>query len=240
MNLVQDWKAFESKAGFKLYDVFLAAFVAVLLLSNIIAVKLIQLGPIVLTAAVFLFPLSYIFGDVLTEVYGYAGSRRIIWLGFAANILMVLAFLMAIVLPHPVFWGDQKAMVAILGAVPRIVIASLIGYFVGEFVNSYILAKMKEWMITWDPNSKHLWMRTIGSTLAGEGIDSIIFVIVGFAFSMPWGALFMMILWQWVFKTSIEVLFTPVTYIVVRKVKQVEGIDVVGAGTYNPLKFWKS
>jgi queuosine precursor transporter len=237
MNLIQDFKAFETKAGFKLYDVFLAAFVAVLLLSNIIAVKLISVGPIVLTAAVFMFPLSYIFGDVLTEVYGYAGSRRIIWLGFGANILMILAFLMAIVLPHPAFWGDQKAFVTILGAVPRIVVASLIAYWAGEFINSYILARMKEWMVKWDPDHKHLWMRTIGSTLAGQAVDSFLFVLIGFSFSMPWAPLFMMIIWQWVFKVGIEIVLTPVTYLVVGKVKKAEGIDVVGASTYTPMKF---
>ncbi|RDE12176.1 MAG: transporter [Candidatus Thorarchaeota archaeon] len=223
--------------GFKLYDVFLAAFVALLLLSNIIAVKLIAVGPIVLTAAVFLFPLSYIFGDVLTEVYGYARSRRMIWLGFAANILMVLAFWLAISLPAPVFWKNQEALVTVLGSVPRIVLASLIAYWVGEFMNSYVLARMKEWMIKWDPNHKHLWMRTIGSTIVGEGLDSILFVIIGFFGTMPFGAVLMMIFWQWVFKCGIEIVFTPLTYKVVATVKKVEGVDTIGAATYSPLVF---
>ena len=241
MDKVQDFAAVEAKwkDGFKLYDVFLAGFVAILLLSNIIAVKLIQLGPITLTAAVFLFPISYIFGDVLTEVYGYAGSRRIIWMGFAANILMVLVFLMAIVLPFPVFWKGQDAFVATLGSVPRIVLASLIAYWVGEFANSFVLAKMKIWMVKWDPDHKYLWMRTIGSTLVGEGLDSILFVILGFAFSMPWPALFTMIFWQWAFKCGVEIVFTPVTYAVVGKVKAVEGVDTIGARTYNPMVIGK-
>jgi hypothetical protein len=217
--------------GFKLYDVFLAAFVTFLILSNIIAVKLIAVGPIVLTAAVFLFPLSYIFGDVLTEVYGYARSRRIIWLGFAANILMVLVFWMTIVLPAPMFWKDQPALVTVLGSVPRIVFASLIAYWVGEFTNSYILARMKEWMIKWDPAHKHLWMRTIGSTIVGEGLDSILFVAIGFFGTMPFSGVLTMIFWQWVFKCTIEIVFTPFTYFIVSKVKKIEGVDVVG-GTY--------
>jgi len=220
-----------------LYDLFLAAFVTILLLSNIIAVKLIAVGPIVLTAAVFMFPLSYIFGDVLTEVYGYSGSRRIIWIGFGANILMVLAFLMTIVLPHPVFWKDQPALVSILGAVPRIVLASLIAYWVGEFANSFVLAKMKEWMVRWDPVHTHLWMRTIGSTLVGQAFDSFLFVLIGFSFTMPWTPLFMMVLWQWVFKCGVEVVLTPLTYLVVARVKKAEGIDTVGARTYSPMAY---
>lgn len=239
MDLMKSFKEVDKigAKGFKLYDVFLAAFVALLLLSNIIAVKLIAVGPIVLTAAVFLFPLSYIFGDVLTEVYGYARSRRIIWLGFAANVLMVLVFWMAISLPAPGFWKNQEALVTVLGSVPRIVLASLVAYWVGEFMNSFVLAKMKEWMIKWDPNHKHLWMRTIGSTLIGEGLDSLLFVVIGFLGTMSLGAVFTMVLWQWVFKCGIEVVFTPLTYIVVSKVKKIEGVDTVGAATYSPMVF---
>lgn len=238
MGILRDFNVVERKlfGGFKLYGVFLAAFITLLLLSNIIAVKLIAVGPIVLTAAVFLFPFSYIFGDVLTEVYGYSGSRKIIWLGFAANLLMVLVFWMTIVLPSPSFWKGQEALVVTLGSVPRIVFASLFAYWVGEFTNSFTLAKMKVWMIKWDPEHKHLWMRTIGSTVLGEGIDSILFVMVGFLGTMPIESVVSMILWQWVFKCSVEILFTPITYVIVRGVKRIEGIDTVGARTYNPLK----
>jgi uncharacterized integral membrane protein (TIGR00697 family) len=225
----------EGKA--KLFSIYLTGFIAVLLLSNIIAVKLIQIGPITLTAAVFLFPISYIFGDVLTEVYGYGGARKIVWLGFGANILMVLAFLMAIVLPHPAFWQDQKAFVTILGAVPRIVLASLVAYWCGSFTNDFILARMKEWMVKWDPNHKHLWMRTIGSTLAGQAVDSTLFVVIGFAFTMPLVPLLLMVFWQWAFKCAVEVIFTPVTYAVVGATKKAEGLDTVGTDTYSPFKF---
>jgi hypothetical protein len=237
MSEIKDFKEVKSRwqKGFKLYDVFLTAFITFLLLSNIIAVKLIAIGPITLTAAVFLFPLSYIFGDVLTEVYGYAGSRRIIWFGFIANIIMVLVFFFAILLPFPGFWGGQEAFVATLGAVPRIVIASLIAYWVGSFANSFVLARMKEWMIKWDPTHKHLWMRTIGSTIVGEGLDSFLFVVLGFAFTLPWDAVIAMVLWQWVFKCGVEIVLTPVTYIVVNKVKQIEGIDTVGTDSYTPM-----
>lgn len=236
-NLVKDFRKVKNLRGneFRLYDVFLAVFVTFLIMSNIIAVKLIQVGPIVLTAAVFLFPISYIFGDVLTEVYGYAYSRRIIWLGFAANIVMVLVFWMALSLPAPAFWKHQEAMVTILGSVPRIVLASLIAYWVGEFANSYVLARMKEWMIFWDPEHKYLWMRTIGSTLVGEGLDSILFIFIGFLGTMPFIAVLQMIFWQWVTKCTVEVVCTPITYFVVSKVKHIEGVDIVGAETYNPL-----
>jgi len=225
----------EKTLGYKLYDVFLAAFVALLLLTNIIAVKLIAIGPIVLTAAVFVFPLTYIFGDVLTEVYGYSASRRIIWLGFGSNVLMSLLFWMAIALPYPEFWVHQQAFVTILGSVPRIVVASLLGYWIGEFLNSYVLARMKEWMVSWDPQHKHLWMRTVGSTVVGESADSIVFVLVGFFGTMPFPVLLSMVWWQIVVKIGVEVVFTPITYWIVGHVKRIEGVDVVGANTYNPF-----
>jgi len=222
---------------YKLLNLYLVAFVAILMLSNIIAGKLIQIGPIILTAAVFLFPLSYIFGDVLTEVYGYARSRRIIWYGFGANILMSLIFLMAIVLPYPPFWKGQEAFKTVLGLVPRLVLASLVGYWVGSFGNSWILARMKEWMLKWDPQSKHLWMRTIASTIVGEGIDTILFGFIAFIGSMPFVAVLTMIGWQWVMKVGVEVAFTPVTYLVIHATKKAEGMDVVGTETYSPFRW---
>jgi hypothetical protein len=221
----------------KLYAVYLALFVTCLLASNVVAVKLIVLGPIVLTAAVFLFPVTYIFGDVLTEVYGYEGSRRIIWLGMGANVVMVLAFLMAIVLPPASFWDGQAALVRILGQVPRIVIASMIGYWAGEFANSFVLAKLKVLMQRWDPAGRFLFVRTISSTVVGEGVDSLLFVVAAFLFTMPLSAVFAMVLWQWVFKVAVEVVMTPVTYLVVNATKRVEGLDVVGARSWSPMKW---
>jgi len=226
-----------ARSGWKMYDFFLAAFVCVLMVSNIIAGKLIQIGPITLTAAVFIFPLSYIFGDVLTEVYGYAGSRRIIWLGFGTNILMSLLFLMAIVLPYPSYWTNQVGFSTTLGVVPRIVLASIIGYWVGEFCNSFVLAKMKEWMVQWDPNHRHLWMRTISSTIVGEFADTIIFIFLAFVGSFDYRALLTMMLCQYLTKVAIEIVFTPITYLVVGFVKKREGLDIVGTDTYSPFKY---
>lgn len=225
----------EGKA--RLFSIYLAGFIALLMLSNIIAVKLIQVGPVVLTAAVFLFPFTYIFDDVLTEVYGFAGSRKIIWLGFGANALMVAVFLAAIALPFPPFWKGQEAFRSVLGTVPRIVAGSMVGYWCGEFTNSYILARMKEWMVRWDPKHRHLWMRTVGSTIGGEAVDSVLFVTVGFGFTMPWAAVATLIAWQWVFKVGVEVVMTPVTYLVVGATKRAEGLDVVGAKSYSPFQY---
>jgi hypothetical protein len=221
---------------YKLRDIYTVAFVVILLLSNIIAGKIIKVGPLVVTGALFLFPLSYIFGDVLTEVYGYARNRRIIWLGFGANVLMALVFLMAVALPHPEFWKGQEHYRAVLGVVPRIVLASLAGYWCGSFVNAWIMARMKAWMVKWDPKHRFLFLRTIASTVCGEGVDSVLFVLVGFLGSMPFGVVLTMVAWQWIGKTAIEAVMTPVTYLVVRATKKAEGMDVVGSDTYSPFR----
>jgi hypothetical protein len=223
---------------YKLYDFFLAAFVTVLLLSNVIAGKLISVGPLVVAGATFLFPFSYIFGDVLTEVYGYARTRRIIWFGFGANVFMVLIFMLTIAMPYPPFFKGQDAYKAVLGIVPRIVLASLIGYWIGEFVNSFIMAKLKVAMQGWDPEHKHLWMRTISSTIVGEGLDTFLFIVIAFLGVFPTKAVFAMVLWQWLIKVGVEVVFTPLTYVIVNAVKRAEGVEVYDAETYNPFK-WK-
>lgn len=208
-------------------------FVAVLMISNTIAVKLIALGPFVFNGAIFVFPISYIFGDVLTEVYGYQASRRIIWSGFGALILMSLCYYIAQVLPHPAFWDGQSSFERILGAVPRIVLGSIIAYFAGEFSNSYVLSRMKVWS-----NGKHLWMRTIGSTIVGEGVDTVIFSVIAFAGTLSSGALVTLILSGYIFKTLYEVVATPLTYLIVNKLKRAEGIDVYDKGiSYNPFTF---
>lgn len=206
-------------------------FVAVLMISNTVAVKLIQLGPFVFSGAIFIFPISYIFGDILTEVYGYRASRKIIWSGFSALVIMSFFYWLIQILPAPVFWQNQDAYQLILGAVPRIVLGSIIAYFVGEFSNSYVLSKMKIWS-----NGKHLWMRTIGSTIVGEGVDSVIFGVIAFAGTIPFSGLTILILSGYLAKVAYEVILTPVTYLIVNKLKRAEGIDVYDRGiSYNPF-----
>jgi len=206
-------------------------FVAVLMTSNTVAVKLIQIGPFVFAGAIFIFPISYIFGDILTEVYGYKASRKIIWSGFVALILMSFCYWFIQVLPAPGFWQNQSAYKMILGAVPRIVLGSIIVYFLGEFSNSYVLSKMKVWS-----EGKYLWIRTISSTVVGEGVDTLIFGIIVFAGTISIAALATLIISGYLAKVAYEVIFTPVTYLIVNKLKRAEGIDVYDRGiSYNPF-----
>lgn len=206
-------------------------FVAVLMISNTTASKIIELGPFVVSGAIFVFPISYIFGDVLTEVYGYKASRKIIWSGFAALIFMSFWYWFIQILPSAPFWQNQEAYETILGAVPRITLASISAYFLGEFSNSFVLSRMKVWM-----NGKHLWMRTIGSTIVGEGIDSLVFITIAFAGTMPIGAMFTIIGSIYLLKVIYEIIATPLTYAIVKKIKKVEGIDVYDRGIdYNPF-----
>lgn len=207
-------------------------FVAVLMVSNTVATKLFQLGPFFFTGAIMIFPISYIFGDILTEVYGYRASRRIIWAGFASIIVMSVVYYLVQLLPPAPFWPNQQAYEAILGLVPRIVLGSIIGYFAGEFTNSYVLSKMKIWT-----KGKRLWTRTISSTIAGEGVDTILFATIAFAGVIPWNNLIAVIISGYIAKVLIEVLFTPITYVVVRKLKKLEGVDVYDYGVnYNPFQ----
>ena len=196
-------------------------FVAVLLVSNTVAVKLVAIGPFVFAGAIFIFPISYIFGDVLTEVYGYRATRKVIWTGFAALVFMSLAYLFVELLPAPAFWTGQEAYSAILGFAPRIVAASIVAFFFGELCNSYVLSRMKVAM-----EGRALWMRTIGSTVVGEGIDSVIFAVIAFAGTVPRAVLGTIIWSGYLFKVAYEVLATPITYAVVAWLKRAEGIDV--------------
>ena len=214
------------------YFIYVAiALVAVLMISNTVATKLIAIGPLVLTGAIFLFPFSYIFGDILTEVYGYRASRKIIWSGFVALAFMSLMYWIVGMLPPAVFWMNQDAYSAILGVVPRIVLGSMLGYFAGEFCNSYVLSRMKIWT-----GGKHLWARTIGSTVVGEGVDTVVFVLVAFAGLVPGSVLLSLMVSAYFVKVGIEVLLTPVTYKVVRFLKRAEGVDTFDHGVnYNPF-----
>ncbi len=195
-------------------------FVAVLLISNIASTKIVQLGWLTFDGGTLLFPLSYIFADILTEVYGFQKSRRVIWLGFFCACVMSAILYVVGMLPAAADWGNQSAYDAILGQAPRIVAASLIAYLCGEFINSFILAKMKVWTA-----GKWLWSRTIGSTVVGEFVDSTLFILIAFAGVLPNSLLVTLIVSNYVFKTGIEILFTPVTYAAVGYLKRTEGED---------------
>ncbi len=206
-------------------------FVTSLITANVIAVKVVSLGSWLLPAAVFVFPLSYIFGDILTEVYGYAQARRIIWLGFGCNLIFVLFAWIGQMLPPAAFWEGQAAYEAILGYVPRILLASFAGYLVGEFANSFIMARMK--VLT---RGRWLWSRTIGSTVVGQGLDTVVFILIAFAGTPVFAVI--MILHHWLAKVAIEVAATPLTYGIVGYLKKKEGIDTYDKGTnFNPFLF---
>jgi uncharacterized integral membrane protein (TIGR00697 family) len=209
-----------------------ALFVTVLITANIIAIKLVEVGGIVLTAAIVIFPISYIVGDVLTEVYGYARARRVIWLGFACNLIASLAIVAAGALPPAPFWAEnQRAYDAILGVAPRVLIASFVAYLVGEFVNAVVLARMK---VTTE--GRFLWARTIGSTIIGQGLDTFVFISIAFTGIMPPDVLHTTIINQWLAKTGYETIATPLTYVVVTWLKRHEGLDVYDRETsFNPL-----
>ncbi|ADE13404.1 conserved hypothetical protein [Nitrosococcus halophilus Nc 4] len=190
--------------------VILAGFITSLLIANIIAVKLIDIWGWVMPAGVIIFPLSYIIGDVLTEVYGYRRARQVIWLGFFCNLLAVGAITLAMALPPAAFWDGQEAFERILGYAPRLLLVSFLAYLVGEFTNAYVLAKMK--IAT---QGRWLWTRTIGSTLVGQGLDSAVFIIVAFLGTIPLEGLVLAILIQWGVKSAYETVATPLTYLVV-------------------------
>jgi uncharacterized integral membrane protein (TIGR00697 family) len=214
-----------------LFVVVVALFITCLLGANIMAVKVIRVFGLVLPAAIIIFPISYIAGDVLTEVYGYGVARKVIWLGFFCNLVVVAAFWVGEIMPPAPFWDGQAAYVRILGYTPRILVASFLAYLAGEFTNSYVMARMK--IAT---KGRWLWTRTIGSTLVGEGLDSSIFITLAFAGTIPVGALSSAVLTQWLVKCVYEALATPLTYKVVGYLKRQERCDVYDHGTrFNPL-----
>ena len=211
--------------------VVVALFIATLIASNIVAVKLIDVSGLILTAAIVIFPLSYIIGDVLTEVYGYRQARRAIWLGFLGNLVVVVAIVIAGALPAAGFWKDQQAFDLILGQTPRILAASFAAFLVGEFTNSFVLAKLK--IAT---AGRHLWLRTIGSTLIGQGLDSAIFVAIAFAGILPVDVLVGTMITQWLVKSGYEAGATPLTYLAVGFLKRKDGVDAYDRDTrFNPF-----
>ena len=205
-------------------------FVTCLITANIIAVKVVSLGFLILPAAIFVFPLSYIVGDVLTEVYGYRWARKVIWLGFGCNLIFVFFVWVGQLLPPAPFWQGQEAYESILGYTPRLLAASFCGYLVGEFTNSFILAKMK--ILT---RGRWLWSRTIGSTIIGQGLDTAIFITIAFIGTPSFVPI--MILYHWLAKTIIEAVATPLTYAIVNYLKKKEAIDAYDHKTdFNPFR----
>lgn len=205
---------------YRYVDLVTAAFVAVLIVSNIASSKILLLGPFTFDGGTILFPLAYIFGDILTEVYGYARSRRVVWTGFALLVLTAAVLALVDGLPPAPDWELQEGFHAVLGQTPRIVAASLIAYWVGEFANSFVLAKLK--LLT---RGRWLWLRTIGSTLIGEGLDTAVFLAVAFLGVLPPDLLGAVLVSNYVFKVGVEVLFTPITYRVVGELKRREAED---------------
>jgi uncharacterized integral membrane protein (TIGR00697 family) len=216
---------------YKYLDVLINIFVVVLVVSNLVAQKFTQIGTFKIGAALLLFPITYIFGDVFTEVYGYAASRRAIWTGFMASLVMTGMGLFAIWLPPAPDFKNQAAFVAIFGTMPRLVAGSLIAYWAGEFANSLTVAKMKLWT-----NGRFLWTRTVGSTIIGQAVDTTI--VVGFIFyDQPIGTIANLIYSGYVFKVVYEVLATPLTYVIVNRLKRAEGVDFFDRSTnFNPFR----
>jgi len=226
--------------GFRHFDLVMAAFVTILLLSNVIGagkvatIRLPGLGDWPFGAGILFFPLSYVLGDVLTEVYGYARARRVIWVGTAAVLFMAAMSAIVVALPPAPGWTNQPAYEAVFGQVPRIVAASVCAFWAGEFVNAYVMARMKVWT-----GGRHLWSRTIGSTLVGQGVDSLIFYPLAFWGAAGWtNDLVVTVLFtQWALKTGWEILLTPLTYLVVGTLKRAEQVDVFDTDTdFTPFR----
>jgi uncharacterized integral membrane protein (TIGR00697 family) len=228
---------------FRYLDALTTTFVVLLLISNLVAQKVIRIGPIPLgpiripafptTAAIILFPLTYIFGDIFTEVYGYAASRRAIWLGFFATALLYAVSALVIALPADPVFRNQSAFEAVFGILPRILAASLIAFWAGEFANSYTMARLK--LLT---QGRLLWTRTVGSTIVGQAVDTTLVVSLTFAGRLPARTLLQIILVGYILKVLYEVLATPLTYLVINALKRAEHQDTFDTHTnFNPFQF---
>ncbi len=232
VSTVQSGQTSTPRKAYRHFDQVMALFVAVLLISNVASAKILELGPFTFDGGTILFPVSYIFGDILTEVYGYGRSRRVIWTGFACAALMAVTLAIVGTLPPAPGWDGQAAYLTILGVTPRIVLGSLVAYFAGEFSNSYVLARMKV-----ATGGRWLWTRTIGSTLVGEGVDTILFVLIAFWGALPSALLSTVIISNYVFKVGVETLATPATYALSNYLKRVENEDHFDRDTdFNPFR----
>lgn len=228
--------------SFKYFELLLSTFLVVLLISNLVGGKLCQFGPFqilgfhispfILGGAQLLFPLTYIYGDVFTEVYGFAASRRAIWMGFLASGLLSVMGLIMVAMPPAPEWHDQDAYLKIFGFVPRMVLASLIAYLCGEFANSFTMARMK--VLT---RGQHLWTRTVGSTVIGQAVDTTVFLTLAFGSKLDAVTIVSLIINSYLFKVIYEVLATPLTYWVVNSLKKAEGVDTFDFDTnFNPFR----
>ena len=219
--------------GFRYFDFVMAAFVAILLLSNVIgAAKPAQIWGFTFGAVILFFPMSYVIGDILTEVYGYGRARRCVWAGFAAVLFMAFMSWVVVSLPPAPGWEGQAAYESVFGQVPRIVLASVAALWAGELVNAYVLARMKIWT-----KGKHLWSRTICSTVFGQGVDSLIFYPLAFLGVWETQTVVMVMVTNWALKVAWEILLTPATYAVVGFLKRREGVDVFDEGTdFTPFR----
>jgi hypothetical protein len=213
-----------------------ALFCTVLVISNVSAIKPLAIPGlpfILMDGGNLLFPISYIFGDILVEVYGYAQSRRVIWLGFILNLFAAGAFSLVALLPPAPGWDMQPAFASILLQTPRVVLGSMAAFWCGSFLNAWIMARMKVWM-----NGRHLWMRTIGSTICAEGVDSLLFTTIAFGGVWPWPLIGQVIFWNFLLKTGYEILATPLTYFIVRRLKRAEHSDPFDVHTdFSPFRF---
>jgi uncharacterized integral membrane protein (TIGR00697 family) len=217
---------------FRYYDLLVHIFVVLLLISNLVGQKITAIGPVRVGGAQLLFPLTYIFGDVFTEVYGYGASRRAIWIGFFAASLLSLMCVFMVWLPPAPGWNNQEAYRTVFYQVPRMVAASLVAYWCGEFANSFVLAKMKLWT-----EGKYLWTRTVGSTVVGQAVDTIVFMTLAFGGTLTPALIATLVFWGYLFKVVYEVLATPLTYQIVNFLKRREDVDTFDRSTnFNPFR----
>jgi queuosine precursor transporter len=227
-------------SAFRYYDLLVHIFVVVLLISNLVAQKICAFGslhlfghnvPLRFSGAQILFPITYIFGDVFTEVYGYGASRRAIWLGFFSSAILALMGLFVVWVPADPSWPNQHAFEAVFYNIPRAIVGSLVAFWAGEFTNSYVMAKMKLWT-----DGKHLWTRTVGSTVSGQFVDSVIVIVLIFGGKTSLINIVSLIIGGYTFKVVYEMLATPLTYWVVNSLKRAEGVDVFDRNTnFNPF-----
>jgi queuosine precursor transporter len=222
--------------SFQYFDILLSVFIVVLLISNLVGQKICAIGPFRISGAQLLFPITYIFGDIFTEVYGYGASRRAIWLGFFASALMAVMGLITVALPPAPDWPNQQAFATVFTFVPRLVVASLIAYWAGEFANSYTMAKMK--ILT---EGRHLWSRTIGSTVVGQAVDSVLIMFIAFGGTLPVRDILNLIVSGYIGKVIYETVMTPGTYAVVAWLKRKERVDAFDYGTdFSPFHISKT
>ena len=218
---------------FRYLDALTTAFVVVLLVSNLLAQKVIRVGPWETSAAMVLFPITYIFGDIFTEIYGYAASRRAIWLGFFGTALLYAVSALVIALPADPDWHNQQAFITVFGILPRVLISSLIAFWAGEFANSFTMAKLK--LIT---KGRWLWTRTVGSTVVGQLVDTTLVITIMFAGKFSTHKLMLIIVEGYLLKVAYEVMATPLTYLVINWLKRAEHVDTFDTHTnFNPFRF---